>query len=476
MKIALIQYPLGHKVFSENLRFVDEEFTLSPPIILAYIAAILERAGHEVMIVDANVLKLTPEQTLSRIKDFNPDIIGFRSDSYWFHRVVEWAAFFKRETGAKIMIGGIHVTLYPEETLAYEWFDYGIKGEAINALPQMLEALRVNSDLRNIPGVIFKDAGKVIVTEASDIFADFNDYPFPARHLLPNHLYYSFTSQRKNFTIMLTATGCPYGCSFCAINRNPYRVRRPESVGDELEECYRRYNIREVDFFDATFFVDKQRSLRICEEILKRKLDIDWTCRARVDTVDDEILSAAAKAGCRKIYYGIESGSQKVLDQVSKGVTKVQIAKAIRLTRKHGIGTLGFFMVGNPCDTKETIEESIRFAKELKLDFIQVCRTIAKPNTGLHDQLMKETGKDHWREYTLDCGREARLPTPWTPLTDTETDFYVRRFYRDFYFRPSIILDRLAHLKSGNELIKYVRAAMKCFAYGNSRSSRVNVD
>lgn len=461
MRIALIHCPFEHKVFSENLKVIDEEFCLAPPIVLAYVAAILEKYGHKVTIVDANALRLTLRETLEILKKFKPDIVGFRADTYWFHRVVEWASYFKDELRIKVIVGGINVTLYPKESLSYDCFDYGIVGEAIESLPKLISAIENNEDVKDIEGIVYRDNGRVLLNSCSNKVINFDEYPFPARHLLPNHLYYSFPSQRRNFTIILTSTGCPYKCNFCAISKLSYRERSVKNVIDEIEQCYTDFNIREIDFFDATFFINKKRSIEICEEILRRGIKIEWSCRSRVDVVDEDILKVASQSGCKKIYYGIESVSEGVLNNICKGIDKIKIEKAIELSHKYRIKTLGFFMVGNPGDTKESILSSIEFAKKLKLDFIQVCRAIAKPNTELNDLLIQKLGFDYWREYILNRKNSARLPNPWTTLSEHELEKYTKKFYKDFYFRPSCIIRKIRDLKSFDEFFRYVKVALR---------------
>lgn len=472
MRVALIHCPFGHKIFSENLKVVDEEFCLAPPIVLAYVAAILEKSGHQVILVDANALRLNKEKTLKILKDFGPEVIGFRADTYWFHRVVEWASYLKDNLGVTVIVGGINITLYPRESFAHKCFDYGVAGEANDSFPALLSALSGKGSLEEIQGIIYREGGKLICNPSEEKAVPFDEYPFPARHLLPNELYYSFTSQLKNFTIMVTSTGCPFKCSFCAIARLPYRERSVKNVVDEIEECYRKFKVREIDFFDATFFVNKERALAICADILRRRIKIEWSCRSRVDVVDEDILKAAYSAGCRKIYYGIESVSERVLDKVNKGIGREQIVRAIKLTRKHGISALGFFMVGNPLDDEENILSSIQFAKELKLDFIQVCRTIAKPNTELNDALIKDKKVDYWREYVLGVRPEERLPAPWTALSESQIEDYVKKFYGGFYFRPRYIFRRICGARSLNELFRYARAALR-WVFSNRSDTRI---
>ncbi|MFH0985835.1 MAG: radical SAM protein [Candidatus Omnitrophota bacterium] len=471
MRVALVHCPFDHRSFSENLAVVDREFCHAPPIILAYVAAILEKAGHKVLIVEANALKLSREQTLRILKDFSPDLLGFRVDTYWFHRVVEWASFFKERLKVPVVVGGINMALYPRESLAHPCFDYGVLGEANESLPQLLTALEKGTPLASVPGLAYRAEGEVLVNPVALHMIAFDDYPFPARHLLPNHIYSSFTSQRKNFTIMLTSTGCPCGCSFCAISRNPFRHRSARSVVDEVEECYNDYNVREIDFFSASFFVSKDFVMEFCREMTRRRIQVEWSCRSRVDQVDKELLKEAYAAGCRKIYYGIESVEEDVLKNVCKGIHAGQVRDAVAWTRAAGIGTLGFFMVGNPGDDRKSILATIDFAKELKLDYVQVCRAIAKPNTGLNDRMIASGGRDYWREYILNEDAVTAFPTPWTLFSRREADEYIKWFYRSFYLRPGYIGRRLMSVKSWDELFRFVRVAWKWFVVGDRRES-----
>ncbi|MBF0331233.1 MAG: B12-binding domain-containing radical SAM protein [Candidatus Omnitrophica bacterium] len=466
MKIALVHCPFDHQDFSENLRVVDEEFCHAPPIVLAYVAAVLEKAGHRVIIIEANALKLSKEQTLVRIKDFAPDLIGFRADTYWFHRVVEWATFLKQRLNVKVVVGGININLYPRESFAHGCFDYGITGEANDALPELIACLEQGASLESVKGLVYRSNGEVRVNSPSDRQIDFDEYPFPARHLLPNHLYSSFTSQRKNYTIVLTSTGCPFTCSFCAINRNHFRHRTVASVVDEIQQCYNDFGAREIDFFSPSFFSSRTFVSDFCREIVRRGIKIEWSCRSRVDQVDPEILHAAYAAGCRKIYYGIESVSTDVLVNIDKGVNVGQIRRAIEATREAKIATLGFFMVGNPGDTPESLLATIDFAKELELDYVQVCRTIAKPNTGLNDVMIAKTGQDHWRDYVLKCSAEKDFPNPWTKMSREELDMYVQKFYAAFYFRPAYILKRLIKSRSFEELFRYGHVGLRWWLAG----------
>ena len=461
MRISLIHYSYKHKIFSENLKVVDEEFIVAPPIILAYVAAILEKAGHKVMLLDARALSLSKEEALERIKRFKPDMLGFRSETYYFHDALEWINYLKSHLKVPVFTGGVNMTLYPKETLSHQVIDYGILGEAIESLPLFMRALENSDDFTDIPGLGYKDKDKnIIINPASTEVIDFDSYPFPARHLLPNERYNSFISQRKNFTIMLTSTGCPFKCNFCAIPVG-YRARSPQSVIDEIEVCCKDFNVREIDFFDAVLFMPKARVLEMFDQLKKRKLDLEFSCRSRVDVVDDEILKAASRAGCRQIYYGIESVDEDVLDKINKRIAPERVAHAVKLSKKYGIRAMGFFMVGNAGDTPGSVRRTIKFAKTLDLDFIQVCRTIPKPGTSLDKEVIEAKGRDYWREHVLGHEIKERLPAPWSNLSEEQKASLTREFYLKFYFRPKIVLRRILQLKSLSELARYIKVGWK---------------
>jgi len=461
MRVALIHPPFRHHKFSENLKVVDEEFILAPPIILAYVAAIAEKAGHKVKLIDAHTLKLDKFEVKKELEIFKPDIIGFRLDTYTFQDALSWIKYLKRELKVPIITGGINLSLYPKEVMTYQEIDFGLIGEALYSFPQFLKAFEEKKDFSSIPGLCYRKDEKVIINKPGEKLYSFDAYPFPARHLLPNHLYHSFVSQKKNFTIMLTSTGCPFKCNFCAIaGLKHYRERSPESVIREIEECYYDYGVREIDFFDATFFVNKKRCLEIFEGIRKKRLKITWTCRSRVDLVDEELLKEAKRSGLRMIFWGIESGVKDVLNGINKEIEPEQAEKAVRLAKKYGIRNLGFLMLGSPGEREKDIKRTMEWAKELGLDYVQICRTIPKPGSELHQKL-KEQGKDYWRDFILGKEKERRIYVPGRVISEERLEELLKRAYYSFYFRPKYVLHTLFKTRSLGELFRYIRVALR---------------
>jgi len=182
-----------------------------------------------------------------------------------------------------------------------------------------------------------------------------------------------------------------------------------------------------------------------------RKLDLLWACRSRIDSVDEELLKEMAAAGCGRIYYGIESGDQDMLDRVNKGITLEQVREAIRTTKKYGIRSLGFFLIGSPGETKATVKKTIKFAKSLDLDYVQFSKTTAKPLTTMVRDLVSESGYDYWREYILGNTEEKALPRPWMDFTNDEIDEIARKAYIKYHSRPFFLLKHTLQVRSFTE-------------------------
>jgi len=445
MRLALVFNPFKYKVHEENLRIVQKYFGMFPPLSLAWVAAIARQAGHEVIIVDARTLNLIKEDVLARLKEFKPDIMGFMMTTYMFLDTLEWIRYLKKELKIPVVIGGYNLRIYPKVSVSHSEIDYGVIEHAKDTVPQLLSALEGKMRLEDVVGLVYKEDGEIKLNPPRPV--DFEKFPNPARDLLPNELYAEFPTERRNFTVMVTSLGCPYSCSFCEAGRTIYNPRSPDTVVDEMEECYHKYRVREIDIFDYNFTVDRERAISICRKIRERNLDILWACRSRVD-IDKDLLQEMSEAGCGRIYYGIESGSQEILDKVNKGITLGQVRDTIRYTKELGMKALGFFLVGAPGDTKTTIRKTVKFAKELNLDYVQFSKCLAKPLTPLWRKMVEREGKDYWRDWVLDKEVDRVLPRPWTRLTNREIDRLAKWAYVSYHSRLSFLLKSALKVKS----------------------------
>ena len=466
MRLALIFNPFRYKVHEENLRIVQKYFGLFPPLSLAWVAAIARRAGHEVTIIDARTLRLSKENVLGRLKEFKPDIMGFMMTTYMFPDTLEWIKYLKKELNIPVVIGGYNLRVYPEESISHPEIDYGVIEHALDTVPQLLSVLEGKKNIKDVPGLVYKENGNIKQNPTKPVV--FEEFPNPARDLLPNELYAEFPTERRNFTVMVTSLGCPYGCHFCEAGRTAYNPRTPMTVVNEMEECFHKYGVQEIDIFDYSFTADKKRTLEICREMQKRNLDILWACRSRID-IDIELLEEMKKAGCGRIYYGIEAGSQAVLDRVNKGITIKQIRNTIHNTKKLGISALGFFLVGAPGETRKSIKQIVKFARSLDLEYVQFSKCLAKPLTPLWEQMVKETGKDYWKEWILGREEDRPLPRPWTTLTNEEIDRLAKWAYVKFHSRFFFLLKSTLRVKSFSEFKR------KFFGYLDMVFSQENI-
>lgn len=435
-----------------SLKEAKEHLGVIPPLSLAYVAAILEKEGCAVQLIDASALKLTHCQALEMINKFNPDFLGFTSTTVDFRNTLEWISYFKAHTHLSVIIGGIHMSVYPAETLTHEVIDYGVIGEAEETLPELLRCLVYGKEVSQVKGICYRQSGEVMINETRPPVRNIDETPFPSRHLLPNERYYSLISKKKNFTAMITSRGCPFHCIFCDNQTILYRCRSPKNIVDEMEICKTQYGINEIDIFDALFSIDKSRVIEICKQIRERKLKIDWSFRTRVDLVNEEMLDELKKSGCRRIYYGIESGDQGILRSINKEVDIELIKRMVCLTKKKGIDTFGYFMIGNIGETAESIKKTLDLMLALPLDFVQISPVFAPPNTKLYEMLIKKEKRDYWKEYVLGRVEEDLLPRYGTDLTDSEIKKYIRYCYLRFYVRLIYMVKTICRMRSWAEV------------------------
>jgi len=461
LRVAFIFAPFEHKMFEEDVDIVSQEFGTFQPLGIGFAAAIAQRAGHEVMLIDCNAEQLSKRACLRRLRRFDPDVLAVLTTTYMFMDTLPYITYLKRETGLPVVCGNINVSLYPRETLSYPEIDYGIMGSALDALPALLDAIEHSRPIPDVPGLCYKRDGEIVINEPPHLGDDFSRLPIPLRDGLPHPVYHSVMSKRKNLSSMVTMKGCPAACTFCNIHELfPYSACEPAGVVDEMEECVTRHGVREFEIFDPSFTVDQERVHQICRGIVDRGLDVHFAVRVRVDQVDRPLLADMAAAGCRRMLYGIESGSQRQLDRMKKGIDLDQIRRAIGDTQEVGIMALGFFLIGTAGETEETIEETVRFALDLDLDYAQFHKTMAKPQTELGDESMAELGYDYWREYVLGRKPEMRLPSPWTDLSQKEIERATVRAYHRFYMRPRYLAKTVAGIRSVEELMRYLRSGI----------------
>lgn len=469
MRILLINPPNLNPISSVLPTALEEERGHNPPLGLLYIASYLKEKepSYQIEVIDGPTENFDYSQLKEKIEEFKPEVVGIIVMSFTLIDALMVAKIVKEiNSETKVVLGGPHVHIFGQETLKLGNSDFVILGEGEKTFHQLVKNINNEENLRTIPGLIFYDKKRNLInTGLPQLIENLDELPFPARDLIDNKKYSSVLGTNNLVTTMITSRGCPYQCVFCDRPQlgKKFRARSAQNVVNEMEECLKNYDIKEFLIYDDTFTIDRQRVVDICNEIIKRKLNIIWDIRARVNTVDKELLSFLKKAGCQRIHYGVESGTQKILDVLNKGITLEEVKKAFKLTKESKIQTLAYFMIGNPSETKEDVLETIKFAKKLNPDYVHITITMPFPATRLYYLTLKERviKKDVWLEFAKNPSREFTPPIWEENLTRTEMHNLIKKAYKEFYFRPSYLLKRVLSLRSFDELKRKSRAGFK---------------
>jgi len=466
MKILLINPPAENTLVGNNPPIIDEERGFNPPLGLLYIAAYLENhTSHQVEILDTQVEEVGYENLKRIIESKNPDLVGITAMTFTLIDVIKTARIIKEESqNIKIVLGGPHVHLFPEETINLTEVDFLVLGEGEVTFTELVNNIDDLKKLATIPGLVFKDNERIINTGLSHFIGNLDEFPFPARHLTPYRKYSSLLAKRSPITTMITSRGCPYRCIFC--NRahlgKRFRARSAQNVVDEMEKCV-NMGIREFLIYDDTFTIDRKRVLDICDEIIARGLGIGWDIRARVDTVDEKVLRRLKDAHCERIHYGVEAGTDKILKVLRKGITLEQAKKAFKMTQEAGISTLAYFMIGSPTETREDILQTVRLAKDLDPDFVHVTITTPFPGTALYKKGLEKGifKRDFWREFAKNPAYGFQ-PEYWEKdLSSKELVDLLNYAYKSFYMRPKYIIKELMKVKSFGEFKRKMKAGLQ---------------
>lgn len=471
MNILLINPPRDNEIVADNPAFIDEERGYNPPLGLLYLAAYVKnKLNYDVKVIDAQVEQLKYDGNfVNTIKLVDPDVVGLTVMTFTLIdvlKVVELVRITAKQLNKKITIvlGGPHASIFPEETAKLEGVDYVIVGEGEVAFLELLKALEQNQKRPKIKGLVYRDNEQLVNNGQSDFIDNLDELPFPARELAPVNKYNSILSSDRIVTTMFTSRGCPFQCSFCDRPHlgKRFRARSAKNVVDEMEQCL-KIGIKEILIYDDTFTVNRQRAIDICDEIIRRDLRFFWDIRARVDTVDEEILKKLKQAGCQRIHFGVESGTDKILKVLKKGITLDQVEKTFKISKKLGIETLAYFMIGCPTEIKEDIDETIRFAQKIKPDYAHITILTPYPATVIYRQALEKgiIKDDYWREF-------ARHPENGVVTRYWEENFtreellaILDQFYHRFYGRPSYMLEKLLKIRSFSDFKKKVKIGLK---------------
>jgi radical SAM superfamily enzyme YgiQ (UPF0313 family) len=431
----------------------------TPPFGLTTLAAVTRQHGLATEILDAEAMDLTVGQTAAMLIGKSPDYIGFTSATLAITKAARIAELVKKSRPQILMlVGGSHITALPAETFQrFPVFDIGCIGEGEKTIIELLDALALKKDLASIKGLYLRSHGSGFFTGEQERITNLDTLPYPAWDLLPDlATHYCppvHTLKKIPAALIVASRGCPGRCMFCdrSMFGNHGTFYSAPYLLELVRQLYHTYGIREIQFRDDNFTAFRKRLMEFCRLLTEDRLDLVWSCAGRIDMINEEILKVMKDAGCWQIWYGIESGSQRILDLINKKTTLPMIRQSIELTARAGIHSCGFFMIAHPTETTEEIEQTIRFATTLPIQEAHFSITTPFPGSELYRRA-HEFGSfdDNWDKMN-----------GWVPLfvpsTLTPEDIrkYSAKAFRRFYFRPAIVFEYFKKIRSLRHLKIY---------------------
>lgn len=464
VKVALLNPPLV-KGFFRHQPYL--------PIGLAYLAAVLEQAGHEVKVIDCQALDMDLERLKSEISSFKPNLVGITSIAPLIRSALLSAKAVKEAfPDVPVVLGGPHATFMDEQIIAQEAsVDVIVRGEGEETLLELVETVYDSKKLQSINGITFRSNNQVVRTPNRAFIQNLDDLPRPAYNHFQLEKYRLFG---KRVLPVITSRGCPFQCSFCVASRmfgKQYRMRSSENVIDELEWLKNEHGAESFTFYDDTLTFDKQRLFRICDGIKYRKINLPWDCQTRVDQVSKEVLAKMKEVGCQQVFFGAESGCQKVLDAVNKKTTIEQNEKAIKMAKEAGLFVTISLIIGYPGETRETLKQTMDFVKRSKPDDVYVCVATPFPGTELRS-LVEKTGwktSSNWDFY------DTITPVFENPeLLPDEIVTFREKFYDSFY-SPSYVFQHFFKRNSYSRMMARTAANHIFWRIRSTRKSKKTV-
>ncbi len=441
---------------------------VTEPLGLAYLAGSLEEIGIPVVIIDAPAQRLTIEDVLKTIDSFKCSLIGISLLTPSFGVVKELCEKIKTKFEEKtIVLGGPHCTAMPERTLSdIPSVDIVCVGEGEETIKEIALDMEL-STLKSIAGICYRDShSKIIKNKPRPFIKNLDKIPMPARHLLPMNKYHLTASRVTNDSYcptIIVARGCPFKCTYCSHSfGRKIRFHSVERIMQEIQTLVTDYHINQLNIEADTLTANPSFVKKLCQALISNGISekIKWTCESRVDTVNEELLQLMKSAGCWQISYGIETGSQRLLNMINKSIKLEQVEKTIDLTHKIGISVRGFFMLGLPTETIQESKETIDFAIKLNPRWAQFTITIPYPGTPMFDQLDREGKIRHydWKQYNTWSGwkKDAQIPFIAEGRTLEELTALQKMALRKFYLRPEMFLKFFLSIRGAGDFKKYV--------------------
>lgn len=463
MRVALINLPHPVPVVRRYMCSYNSPIFLFPPLELLYAAtSVRQLAGAEVIVIDAIADRLSKETTLDRLREFRPDLVLTITGFEIFEddvRLCRWLRDALPEV--KFAAFGHYPTTFPRETLEAARFDYVLRGEPEYTLVELCRALSEGQPPTAILGLSYRDEdGNVVNNPDRARTRHVDELPHPDYALVDPRHYSEFLLPRP-FAIVQTARGCPYTCNFCVRSYGQkLGMRTPDNIIEELTQLRQRFRIRSFRFIDDTFTAIPSRTIEICEKITRHVPGVVWSCLSRIDTLDEDRVRVMRRAGCRRVYMGIESGSRRILQAYGKDYGVELVGDMVSLLHRYKIEVGAFFMVGHPEETEADFEQTSRLIRSLDLDYATIGQTVPYPGTTLFEQHRDEI------EFSLFPYRNE-----WkSPQRREQLESWERRFYRDIYFSLPYVARHAARFFKHPATTMAAGKALLPFIFGSNQS------
>jgi anaerobic magnesium-protoporphyrin IX monomethyl ester cyclase len=464
--ILLVNPPYDIKKYMGGLGKIGWVF---PPIGLLYIASYIREKNDSlnVKIYDSQVEK---RNFFRLLENFKPSIVGITCQSALVYSALKVAEDIKKlYPNTKIIVGGVHPSIRPQDLIKSENIDLVIRGEGEETFLEVCNKIQSGKSLKNVLGITYLNDGKMVSTPDRPINKNLDVYPMPALDLIPINKYRISPDLRTGarLGLILTSRGCPYNCLFCAnklLTKRTYRLKSIEGVIEEIEYYIKEYNINQLMIIDDNFAVNRKRTMELCHEFIKRGYPkkFKWWAEARVDCLDEELLRTMKRAGCTILSFGLESGNQRLLDYIKKGITIPQIVKAVKLIKKVGIKSRASIILGLPTETRKESLRSIKFAYKLPLDQVRFSIATPFPGTELWDIAIKEGKIDpnniDWTRLSLMGGYTSQGPLYYPEgRSPKEIKRLQTRANYFFYLKPRVILGFFNRIKSPSDFANLLK-------------------
>ncbi len=468
LRILLINPPRFGELIGKNPAIVEKHRGFNPPLGILSLAGYLEEhSSFTLELLDAQPRGYTYAQLEEILREKQADVVGITAMTFTLIDVFKTVRLVRRTIPkAKIVLGGPHVHLYPEETIRHPEVDFLLQGEGEVAFLQLLNNLDQPEAWPAIKGLVYQDeAGRIVNNGIAASTENLDELGMPARHLLNVRDYTSLLGRDNVITTMFTSRGCPYRCTFCDRPYSPvlsgFRWRSASHVADEMERCL-SLGIKEAFIYDDTFTVRRDRVFELCDEIERRKIRFRWDVRAHVNTMTPDLIRRMKQAGCDRIHYGVECGNDRMLRVIKKNMTVAKVREVVGQTKAAGMEVLCYFIIGQQTETASDIDDTLNLARQLDPNYVHFTIFCPYPGTeiyfkGLESGVIK---RDVWREFSENPRDGFELPVWEENFTRQQLREMLVRCYKSFYLRPRYVARSLMRIRRFGELKRKLRAGL----------------